>query len=340
MPPRPPIALVTGATGLVASELVAQLLRKGWTVRGSVRDVADPRSADLLALAAALPGTLTLHAADLLADGAFDALVPGVTFVFHVASPFFIEATDPHAELIAPALAGTINLLGAVSKAAKAGAPAKRVVLTSSVAAVHGEYADPPKNGGSLYTEDDFNGSSTIENGQAYHVSKVRAEEEAWRVAKAAGLDLVCICPNFVLGPPLLPHAGGTSVGFARGLIEGTAAPSGTPIICDVRDVARAHVLAAETPAASGRYIISHAGPLPPSLVEEILRERLPGCAVLAAVEPEDSDALRPRIDGSRAAAELGLALRPMQETWADMVTACVALGLAAPKEEAAAAGK
>jgi nucleoside-diphosphate-sugar epimerase len=41
--------------------------------------------------------------------------------------------------------------------------------------------------------------------------------------------------------------------------------------LCDVRDVARAHVLAAETPGASGRYIVSH-------------RCRLVGAAALQSV--------------------------------------------------------
>ena len=38
-------------------------------------------------------------------------------------------------------------------------------------AAVHGEYAAPPKNG-QLYTEEDWNETSTIDN-QPYHRSKV-----------------------------------------------------------------------------------------------------------------------------------------------------------------------
>ena len=36
-----------------------------------------------------------------------------------------------------------------------------------------------------------------------------------------------------------------------QAILEGTSAPEGTPIICDVRDVARAHVLASELPLAS-----------------------------------------------------------------------------------------
>jgi nucleoside-diphosphate-sugar epimerase len=327
MPARPPVALVTGATGYVASEITAQLLRKGWTVRGSVRDLGDARCQGLAALADALPGSLTLHAADLLSEGAFDALAAGADYVFHIASPFFIASTDPHADLITPAVAGTINVLAAV---ARAKAKVKRVILTSSVAAVHGDYAAPPVSG-DLYTEADYNGTSTIDNGQAYHSSKVQAEEEAWRVAHAKGIDLVTILPNFVLGPPLLAGAGGTSIGYMVEMIEGRAAPSGAPVVCDVRDVARAHVLAAESPGASGRYIVSHAGPLPPATVGEVLAERLPGCVVRAAEgHPPD---LRPRIDGSRVTADLGLALRPMRETVADMVTALCALGLAAPRE-------
>ena len=38
-------------------------------------------------------------------------------------------------------------------------------------AAVHGEYAAPPASG-SLYSEADWNETSTAEGGQAYHLSK------------------------------------------------------------------------------------------------------------------------------------------------------------------------
>lgn len=42
------------------------------------------------------------------------------------------------------------------------------------VTAVHGEYAAPPVDG-KLYGEADWNETSTVENGQAYHLSKVTA---------------------------------------------------------------------------------------------------------------------------------------------------------------------
>lgn len=54
-------------------------------------------------------------------------------YVIHMASPF--PALNPHdeSEIIEPAVEGTINVLEACSKA-----KIKRVVLTSSIAAVHG----------------------------------------------------------------------------------------------------------------------------------------------------------------------------------------------------------
>ena len=229
---------------------------------------------------------------------------------------------------------GTVNVLRSVAAAGTG--VVRRVVLTSSVAAVHGEMAAPPK-AGPLYTCDDWNETSTVEGGQAYHLSKARAEREAWRVAAGAGLDLVTVCPNFVLGPALSRAACGTSVGYAKGMIEGGTI-SGAPTICDVRDVARAHVLAAITPAASGRYIVSQPGGALPGEVAAALAAGLPAGAALAPVEaPADpADAAKARIDGSRVATELGLVLRPVRETVADMACSLVALGLATPKMGAA----
>ena len=56
-----------------------------------------------------------------------------------------------------------------------------------------------------------------------------------------------------------------------QGVAEGTAL-QGTPLICDVRDVARAHVVAAEEPSASGRYIVSHRAPLTATALSKALQ--------------------------------------------------------------------
>ena len=175
---RRPIACVTGATGFLASELVAQLLERGYRVHATVRSLANAeRNACLLDLPGATADTLKLFEADLLDDTAFDECVAGAQCVFHTASPFVTSnITDPHRELIAPALTGTRNVFSSIKRAVASGAEPPRVVLTSSVAAVMGTAADKA----TYFDESDWNFSSRAHgnppgNGlDMYRYSKVR----------------------------------------------------------------------------------------------------------------------------------------------------------------------
>ena len=81
-----PTVVVTGATGFVASELVKQLLEKGYTVRGTVRSLQSESKVEHLGrLGKALRGRLTLHEADLLQVCAhlhpLDAFMSGHGFI-------------------------------------------------------------------------------------------------------------------------------------------------------------------------------------------------------------------------------------------------------------------
>ena len=126
------VAVVTGGAGYVGTELCKQLLERGWTVRSTVRDAcASQRVGHLKRLEAALPGTLQLFEADLLVPGSFDRACQGADYVFHTASPFFIDCADPQGELIAPAVQGTRNVL---SSCTKAGPQLRRVVLGKCLA--------------------------------------------------------------------------------------------------------------------------------------------------------------------------------------------------------------
>ena len=75
-----------------------------WTcVRGTVRSKHDQAKCEVLhALAAALPGNLELHEADLLREGSFDSIVEGAHYVFHTASPYFRTSDNPQQELVSP----------------------------------------------------------------------------------------------------------------------------------------------------------------------------------------------------------------------------------------------
>jgi hypothetical protein len=104
------------------------------------------------------PGKLTLFEADLLTDGSFDAAIAGCTYVFHTASPFTHQVADPQRDLIEPAQHGTINVMNSVVKHKD---HVKRVIVTSSVAAVRG-VGSVPKNG-PLFNEEDWNTVATID---------------------------------------------------------------------------------------------------------------------------------------------------------------------------------
>lgn len=251
--PSQPV-LVTGATGYVAGWIVRYLLEDGRTVRGTVRN-PDKTSglAHLHALAEQHPGRLTLHQADLLEPGSYAEAMEGCELVIHTASPFLLgRVRDPEKQLVRPALEGTRNVLAAVD----ATPSVKRVVLTSSVVAIHGDSIDMKGRG--AFTEADWNTTSSVDH-QPYPYSKTVAERAAWEICGAQDRwDLVTIHPGLVLGPSLTTASKSGSMTTMKAFTDyslTTGAPDLAMGMVDVRDVARAHILAGDTPSASGRYI-------------------------------------------------------------------------------------
>ncbi|PRY41609.1 dihydroflavonol-4-reductase [Umezawaea tangerina] len=238
--------LVTGATGYLAGHCVAELLTEGYAVRGTVRDPRTAEVAHLRALAERTGGELEFAAADLTSDAGWAEAVDGCTYVLHVASPFPSRIPSDENEVIRPAVDGTLRVL----KAARFSGTVRRVVLTSSGAAVHFGHDAP----GHVFTEDDW---TDVNQAGPYPKSKTLAEQAAWDFARETGLELVALQPGTILGPLLHPDAR-TSVELIRRIMRGglPALPTIGWNIVDVRDLARLHRLAMETPEAAGnRYI-------------------------------------------------------------------------------------
>ncbi|KAK9810012.1 hypothetical protein WJX72_003318 [[Myrmecia] bisecta] len=314
--------VVTGASGFIATELVKQLLEKGYNVRGTVRDVSNTEKVQhLKALGDALPGQLSLHAADLLKEGSFDEVVQGARYVFHTASPFLRSGfTDPQKELVDPAVNGTRNVLNAAGKSKSV----QRVVVTSSFAAIVRPKAGP--SNGKVFTEEDWNDESSLDNGP-YRLSKTEAEKAAWELSKQHGFELVTINPTFVLGPITSARTDAESIKAAKGFIEGQG-DTLLATVCDVRDVARAHVLAVETPAAKGnRYLVSQPNNVPAKSLAEALAAHFPQFQ-FPQVEESDS---KPVLDSSKVQKELGLQLTDPRVSIVDMARTLIQQGIAKP---------
>lgn len=332
--PTKPV-LVTGARGYVASWIIRYLLEDGYTVRGTVRNPAKTSGLEHLhALAEAHPGRLALYKADLLDDGSYADAMDGCELVIHTASPFLLgRVKDPAKQLVLPALEGTRNVLGSVN----ATPSVKRVVLTSSVAAIYGDNAD--MRGRGPFTEEDWNTSSSNEH-QPYSYSKTVAEKAAWDIAKAQDRwDLVAINPGFVLGPALTTSSKSGSMTTMKAFIDyslATGAPDLALGCVDVRDVARAHIKAGFTPEAEGRYIVS--GETYTMLgMGRVLRRRFGASypfprnkipkAMFRLVAPAagytrdfvDQNVGWPlEFDNSRGVEQLGLTYRPVEDTLAE----------------------
>lgn len=245
--------LVTGASGYIAGHCVAELLEHGYRIRGTVRSLDDPRkTAHLKRLGREAGASLELVEADLTSDDGWSAAVDGCEYVLHVASPFPSTVPDDESELVGPAVDGTRRVLEAC---ADAGGKVRRVVLTSSVAAIAFGHGD---TGSKVFDESDW---SNLERCEPYQKSKTLAERWAWDFVAAmpegGRFELAVINPGFVAGP-VMNSVCGTSGEVVRRLMtrDLPACPEIGWALVDVRDVARAHRLAMETPGAAGnRYI-------------------------------------------------------------------------------------
>lgn len=164
-----------------------------------------------------------------------------------------------------------------------------RVVLTSSMAAVRA--TDQTPLNGKFYTHRDWNTLSALnENwGSCYQWSKAESERRAWELVRMCnekyakedgattqdrGITLIALCPSFVFGPPCpipvemrddaIDAAGGSS-SYSLKLIGqwlSGSSPVQSRLCADVRDVARAHLVAgkmANLPRddADRRFILS-----------------------------------------------------------------------------------
>jgi dihydroflavonol-4-reductase len=226
-------AYVTGSNGFLGINLCGELLRQGWRVLALHRATSDTRYLERLAVEpvegdindpASLARTLPRDA---------DA-------VFHVAGSTSLWSRQ-NAEQDRINIDGTRHVVEAALAAG-----AKRFVHTSSISAWG------MRNGTIDESAEQLGATSPVN----YQRSKCAAEGEV-HAGMARGLQAVIVNPAGILGPY-------DTSGYARlfrmvhaGKLPGV--PPGSLSFCDVREVARAHVAAAERGKAGERYLLGGA---------------------------------------------------------------------------------
>jgi dihydroflavonol-4-reductase len=213
-----------------------------------VRDAVRPHVLD----SSNLDSRLTFVELDLEKDSGWDVALQGIDVLMHTASPFPLASPKDENDLIRPAVDGTLRAL----KAAKS-AGAKRVILTSSMAAIYGRELSA---GVSEYDETMWTDVTHPVGRGAYTKSKTLAEKAAWDYIKsdAPEIALTTINPVLVLGAPLDKNFG-SSISVVERILKGSdpMLPDLKFAIVDVRDVAKMHVDAIKIDETKGERILS-----------------------------------------------------------------------------------
>ncbi|MDB2653103.1 aldehyde reductase [Flavobacteriales bacterium] len=261
--------LLTGISGYIGNHCAVELLKNGYSVRGSVRSLSKSKQLTQVIKKEIDPkGNLEFCELDLLNDSGWDKAMKGCDYVLHVASPFInIEPKDEN-EYIKPAVEGTMRALKSAKKAG-----IKRVVLTSSMVSM--------LDNANKSIDIDFNSWTNVKakNVSAYAKSKTLAEKSAWDFIKSQNQDeameLTVINPGPVFGLTLSGNLEGASMGMFKQMMSGEMpmVPQAAINMSDVRDVAKIHVLALENPKANGkRFIVTTENPYKFQEVAQILK--------------------------------------------------------------------
>ncbi|KAJ4962698.1 hypothetical protein NE237_022637 [Protea cynaroides] len=175
---------VTGAGGFIASWLIKLLLKRGYFVKGTVRNPYHPKNFHLKELEGARE-RLILCKADILDYESILNAVRGCSGVFHIACPVVNDSKL----VLEPAVRGTMNVMNVAAEVR-----VRRVVFTSTMAVT---YMDPNRNPDKVIDEtcwSDINYAKAIQDWYCY--GKILAENTAWEVARKRRVDLVILLLN------------------------------------------------------------------------------------------------------------------------------------------------
>lgn len=327
------LVLITGITGFLAAHVLDAVLAspENYKVRGTLRSLSKK---DEL-LARLKPEDRKRVELVEVADTATSDLLPavrGVEIIHHTASPYQLNVQDAEKDLLIPAVEGTLNLL----RFAKHEKSVKKIVITSSFAAVTDFTQGGPNRPGFTYTAENWNPAGyedAIQAGGAgafsYSVSKKLAEQAAWDYLsnEKPNFEIATICPPMIYGPTLQPAVKLSNLNTSSKTIYGLIGSADQmpedrlPLFCHARDVGDAHVAATEKSQGlgkrwllcGGKFTWAHAVKF---ISEEYpqLQDRLPKGWKDATTNLRDVDSIA-SLDTKPAETELGIHFKDWQTT-------------------------
>ena len=364
-----PVA-VSGCSGNTGGHMVRELVLHGYNVRACIRDANSWRGQDAVGYLSRLPNVEIIDGCDLFTPGSYDKAFQGCSGVFHVAAVLGNSADgksqplgsgDRAKDVYDGGLVGTQNVIDSVN----ASGTIRRMVYTSSMAAVAGAKRETlPK--GYEWTETDWASDGVDPEewqkpANSYSRSKVDTERLLNAAADDSGgkWDVITMNPAMICGPVLFKAQVGQwieQIGRLAGGMEPTW-PSKYDMyynIIDVRDLVKAHRLAAESSVdhkaspGGNRYILHGSGGRSAlrfgTEVAEVIREYFPSfvlgepATVTSKGDPItiESNTLN---DSKKAKSVLGATLRPVEDTIRDVVETSIELGIITPQLKQNSAG-
>ena len=357
-----PVA-VTGCSGFTGAHMVRELVIHGYQVRACIRDARSWRGQDAVQYLQRLPNVRIVDGCDLFTPGTYHDAFKGCSGVFHVAAVLGNSADgksqplgsgDVSQDVYDGGMVGTQNVVDAID----ASGSVKRLIYTSSMAAVSGARgATVPK--GYEWTETDW-ASDGVEAERwqhprnSYARSKVDTERFINQAADASGgqWDAITMNPAMICGPILFKAQVGQWIEQIGRLAGGLTPnwPSKYDMyynIIDVRDLVKAHRLAAESSVdhkathGGNRYVMHGSGGRSAlrfgTEVAAIIHEYFPSFAlgepatVTSRGEPITIQANAVN-DCKKAKDVLGATIRPVEDTIRAVVESSVELGIIEPQ--------
>jgi dihydroflavonol-4-reductase len=232
---------ITGANGLLGSQLAADMLSAGWQVRAIIRSGADT------SLLTDIISQMEIVEGDIMDIQLVHKAIADCDYVVHAAAVVSFAARSRDT-MYRTNIDGTAHIVDALLDY-----PGIKLAYISSIAAI-----GRPKDAATTVLHEDLLWEESSSNTH-YAISKYKAEQEVWRGIEE-GMNAVILNPSIILGPGRLDSSSTKLFDYVK---KGSKYYNlGHLNVVDLRDVSRACMLLLTSDRSAERYIIS-AGAVP-----------------------------------------------------------------------------